>query len=408
MPGKVDRGQRWLHSGLAELLLASEVRAQAAAGNIDSELAWDDAISLANQWRVTPQLAARLRSISIDLPSPSAFLLRRAVIDAFRSSAMRSARGVEAITALKRAGIRATAFKGLAAISLLYGSPRERTIRDADLIVAEADVSAALSCLEVIGFARRGNETFDQYVQFAVNSPGFAGNLAVTLYAENEGEIDLHWRVGTTGMTVEGLLDRSINGKLGASEISVVHPADGFLLTAQHSVRDNLTVESALRDLLDLRLSCEMLLVAGHLDELARRACETRLLVPAIAVTTILRGYDPTEAICSVAEILSRSATAEQSKSAAGLSRAFHYQLERGNFNKDLLYLVHSRPIRQVLNGLRNDWSGYRKSQHSVEDQLNQRRSLTRRAMELMKSAVRPGKLNIAREVARAKFETKL
>src|ERR1039458_8772716 len=408
MPGNIDLDRRWLHGALAELLLASENRARAASGHIDSEQAWDDAISLADSWRITPQFAARLRSIPFELPSPSAYLLRRAVIDAFRSTALRSARGVEAIVALKRAGIRVTAFKGLASISLLYGSPRERTIRDADLIVAEGDVAAALRCLEAMGFTRRGNETFDQYIQFVIHSPGFAGNLAVTVYAENEGEIDLHWRVGTTGMNAESLLDRSVSAKFGVTEIPVVHPVDGFLLTAQHAVRDNLTVESALRDLLDLRLSCAALFVAGQLDELVRRAREARLLVPAIAVTTILRGYDPAEPICSAAEVLSLSATAEQRKSAAGLSRAFDYQLVRGNFNKDLLFLVHTRPVRQVMGGLRNDWTGYRKSQHSVEDQLNQRKSLARRALDLMKSAVQPGHLGLAMKLARAKFGTKL
>lgn len=402
-----DPDRMGLHSALAELLLASEGRARAAAGEIDSDHAWDDAISLATLWRVTPQLAARLRSIPVELPSPSAYLLRRAVIDAFKSTALRSARGVEAIAALERAGIRVTAFKGLAAIALLYGSPRERTIRDADLVVAEADVAAALRCLEAKGFTRRGNETFDQYVQFVAHSPGFAGNMAVTVYAENEGEVDLHWRVGITGMTAESLLDRCESAKFGATEIPVVHPVDGFLLTAQHAVRDNLAVESALRDLLDLRLWCAALSVAGHLDELARRACEAGLLVPAIAVTTILLGYDAAEATRGAAEILSRAATAQQRKSAAGLSRAFHYQLARGNFNKDLLYLVHSRPVRQVLGGLRNDWTGYRKSQHSVEDQLHQRKSLARRALDLMKSAVQPGRLGLVRELARAKFGAK-
>lgn len=401
-----------MHCDLVELLLASESRARAAAARGDAgqewpEQAWDDAISLANLWKVTPQLAARLRSLAVELPPSPAYLLRRTVIDAFRSTALRSARGVEAIAAIERAGIRVTAFKGLAAIALLYLSPRERTIRDADLMVAEADVAAALGCLEAIGFTRRGSETFDQYVQFVIHSPGFAGNLAVTVYAENEGEVDLHWRVGATGMTAESLLDRSVRAKFGASEIPVVHPVDGFLLTAQHAVRDNLAIESAMRDLLDLQLSCATLYAAGQLDELARRACEAGLLTPAMAAISILREYDPAEATCRAAEILSLAATAEQRKSAAALWRAFHYQLARGNFNKDLLYLVHSRPFRQVLGGLRKDWTGYRKSQHSVEEQLNQKKSLAQRVLDLMKSAAQPGKLGLARELARAKFGTK-
>jgi hypothetical protein len=60
------------------------------------------------------------------------------------------------------------------------------------------------------------------------------------------------------------------------------------------------------------------------------------------------------------------------------------------------------------MGGLRNDWTGYRKSQHSVEDQLNQRKSLARRALDLMKSAVQPGHLGLAMKLARAKFGTKL
>jgi len=161
---------------LLNFLLASESRAGTALGHGDSEQAWDHAISLATLWKVTPQLAARLNSIPVELPPPSAYLLRRAVIDTFKSTAC----GVRGELKQLRPRAHRNPRNGIQrnrSNRATYGSPRERTIRDADLVVAEADVAAALRCLEAINFTRRGNETFDQYVQFMAHSPGFAGNL---------------------------------------------------------------------------------------------------------------------------------------------------------------------------------------------------------------------------------------
>jgi hypothetical protein len=159
-----------------------------------------------------------------------------------------------------------------------------------------------------------------------------------------------------------------------------------------------------MRDLSDLQRLCVPICENGWRGELAQRAERASLTVPALAVTNVLEGYDSGDAVCRVAARLRKSATAGQHRAAARLTSAFHYQLRNGSLNRDLLYLVHPRPFRQIVAGLRRDWRGYRQSQHAVEDQLGRSHSLARRAMELVKSCGRPRELRVARDLARAKF----
>ena len=389
---------------VGDALLASESRARAAFERIGASGAWPEVIAKAHKWGIIPFMYSRTEALGEALPEAEAFPLRRAAIEAFGKTSFRVARGIDALRALERQGIRAAAFKGLASLALIYDSPRQRSVGDADLMIAETDLASSLSCLAAAGFKRRSEEPFEKYIHFVENAPGFAGYRAVTLYGPGDSEIDLHWDLGSSGMPVTDLLNRAVPALLGGVPLRVVHPVDAFLLSAHHSVRDNFAAESSMRDLSDLQRLCALICESGWAGELAERAHRASMTVPVLAVTNVLEGYDPGYAVCRVASRLRKSATAGENRAAARLTRAFHYQLENGSLNRDLLYLVHPRPFRQIVAGLRRDWRGYRRSQHGVEDQLGRSHSLGRRAMELVKSCGKPRELRVARDLARAKF----
>ena len=90
--------------------------------------------------------------------------------------------------------------------------------------------------------------------------------------------------------------------------------------------------------------------------------------------------------------------------SAERLTEFFTIRWEMDRLGKDVLYLVHSRPWRQILKGLGTDWSGYRRSMQTIEEQRDEQQPLFARAVELAKSIPGPRGLKLARELARVKY----
>jgi hypothetical protein len=337
---------------VAEAVLASERGARAAINRIGASGAWPEVIARAQTWGIIPLLHSRSSDLDPALPQSEALLLRRISTEASEKNGFRVDRGIEALRALHREGIRAAA------------------IADAGLMIAETDLPASLSCLAAAGFKGRGD-----------------GEREAGRGGASDGEIDLHWDLGSSGMSVADLLNRAVPASFGGVPIRVVHPVDAFLLSAHHIVRNNLAAESSVRNLSDLQKLCAPICESGWPGELAQRAQQASLTVAALAVANVLEGYDPADAVCRVASRLRKSATPGQQRAAVRLTRAFHYQLENGSLNRDLLDLVHPRPFRRIAAGLRRD-------------------SLGRRAMELVKSCGKPRALRVARDLARAKFES--
>lgn len=391
---------------LLNILLANEDRASAVAQRLSERNGWTEAVDLAREWRVAPQLLARARGMRWDLPAADSASLKRAVIKAYGRTAFQAAKAIEAVRCLDDAGIRVAAFKGVAAIALLYGKPEQRAIHDADLLIAERDLEAAIACLERHGFKRRSEESLAAYIWFVDNAPGFTGNKAVTLYGSGESEIDLHWDLGGAGLQPEEILARAGRTRLMGAEIPAVHPADGFLLTVHHAIRENLAIETVFRDLLDITLWCDCLRQRGELTAAMNHAAAAGNLVSALAVAGILREYHETSAATEAAAVLGKMAKLAERRSADRLAELFHYQLDHGRLGKDVLYLVHTRPWRQILRGLGRHWIGYRRSQRSMEDQLGELQPWRKRASLLAKAVPGFRGLQLARELARVKYGT--
>jgi len=389
---------------VVEVLLAEDSRAFVAASSLFENGSWQEAFTLARAWKVTPPLAGRVQSLKLKMPPAENANLRREFLKMHGQSAFRASQAIRAIQCLEQAGIAVVAFKGIASMAVLYGDPRHRTIHDADLLVRPSDVAGAVACLERQGFARAGRESLAEYVQFVGNSPGFAGNKAVTLYGAGGGEIDLHWELRGSGLTTVEILQRAVTARLMGAEIPVVDCADGFLLTIHHTIRENLAVESVLRDLLDIRLWCQRLQDNGQLESAMRRAVHAGGHVSALAVTSLLNSYDATPGIRDAVAWLQDVANPGERLSASRLMELFQYQLAHGRMEKDVLYLVHSHPWSQILRGLGADWSGYRRSMHTIEKQLGEERPWLQRVSLLAKSIPGLRGLKLARELARVKY----
>lgn len=391
---------------LLEFLLADDGKAAAVARSFLQAESWREAIALAKAWKVIPQLFDRIGSLRLKLTAADTGMLRFEYLKAYRQSAFRANKAIGAIHSLELAGIPVAAFKGIASIAVLYGDPKHRTIHDGDLLIRKKDLPNALTCLELHGFARQGCETLAQYLRFVEESPGFAGNQALTLYGEDGSEIDLHWELAGSGLRADGILGRAATGHLMDSTIPVPDAKDGFLLTVHHTIRENLAIESVCRDLLDARLWLQHLRETGRLEAAMKWAAESRCNVAALTVATLLCGYDDASAAAQAAVLLSGLASFAERRSASGLAELFHYQLRHGRLGKDVFYLVHSRPWRQVFKGLATDWSGYRRSMQTLEKQLGEERPLHERAAGLARSIPGLRGLRLARELACIKFGT--
>ncbi len=389
---------------LLHVLLGNESSARGAARELSGSNGWTEAVRQACEWRVVPQLSARLRTLGEDLPAADSGALKRGFVNSYGRSAFRTAKAIEAIRHLEEAGIRVAAFKGVAAMALLYGTPAERAVNDADLLLDVADLEVALALLERLGFKRRGEGSLKEYIWFVTNSPGFTGNKAVALYGAGDSELDLHWDLGGAGVAPDAILARTLRARLMDAEIPVVAPEDGFLLTVHHAIRENLAIESVFRDLLDAARWCRYLQEHDRLSAAIERIMAAGNLVPALAVTGILREYDAGGAAAAAAATIDGTAAPGQRRSASRLIELFHYQIRHGRLGKDVLYLVHSRPWRQIARGLGGDWAGYRRSQRSMDDVLGEIPPWHRRASRLMKGVPSLRALKLARELARVKY----
>lgn len=392
---------------LVRLLLSEKSAARAAGQDIATRGAWSDVVALANEWRILPRLNQRLATLAMAPSEPARNQLRRLSAAAFMRSAVLARRGVALLEELNNNGIRSAAFKGLAAMATLHGIDN-RVIGDIDILVNEADLPHAITCMQAMGLHLDLPGGLSEYVEFIRHSPSFAGNLAVPVCDARGSEIDIHWGLGLrqTEFHVDRLLDRARTVEIFARPVRVVAPADGLILTAHHSLRENLSPESTVKDLLDVESWCGLLQSDRELEQTVERAASASALNPLLTVTTILMRLNPEspagEAHCRVTS----AATAQELQDSEQLADLFALQLRNGKIDKDVLYLVQPRSLGQIAGGLLGGWRKHRRWVQFMENKntghsVSGRERLATIVGGLKRMSVR--QLSILRTLARTK-----
>jgi hypothetical protein len=341
------------------LLLGGEEMSRASADAIAAAGSWGDLITLGHRWKVLPGIEKRLLGLGVTLPGPERADLDSRMSSAFVQSTLSIRAGLMALGALEAAKIPCAAFKGVAALAFLHAGPRARTLQDVDVLVHPEDAEAAVRVLEAAGFHRSFKEEWGTYLAFVRNSPGFAGNEAISLTDGRGGVVDLHWRLGV--MDSHTLLGRVEHRNVLNRPLPVVSPGHAMLLTAHHALRNDFVPDDIARDVCDFAAWTERLGDSGPSESIGAAAEEWGLQQTCLALATIaaeLRG-----APCEV----TGNASVRERAGADRLAALYFHQLQDGAWSTDLTYLASPRPLLQILAGVRSGWKQYRASMQRME-----------------------------------------
>lgn len=319
---------------------------------------WPEVMRLCQKWRVLPVLSSLAARGLVAVPaSQSEFLHRENSVTFFRSTLCMRV-GCEALRLLESAGIRAVTFKGVAVISHLHASSKDRMIHDVDVLIDPADLQAALELLEANNFKRSvGEESLADYIAFIRKSPGAAGNQAVSFEGRQGTALDLHWKLGR--LDVRKLITTAWRLPVQGFEIPVVRPAFGLLLTVHHAIRNDFVPDEIARDVLDS--GGWFRLLANDPSELtcARAHAEQWGMADALdAMSLIVEHFGQS--------VPKRDKTS--SRAATSLAGLYLRQLEFEPINTDLVYLGSSRAVRQILLGGLSGWGRYAGFMRSFEE----------------------------------------
>jgi hypothetical protein len=331
------------------LLASPPAVAMAAASEIEAGGEWPAVLRLCARWKVLPAVAARLAALGRSMPPTEADELRRGTAAQFIRTSLCLRAGSEAMQGLHAAGIKAAAFKGGAVIALLHANARDRMLQDVDILIRADDLAAALMALEANGYRRHvGTGSLADYIAFVRNSPGAAGNQAVSLSNPAGNHIDLHWKLGR--FDTEALLGTARPVRMLNVETTVVRPAFGLLLTVHHAVRNDLVPDEIARDILDC---------GGWFRLLAADSAELSY------VLDYARRWGLDDAVQAVSMIVQHfagdsplPATAIGS-TASALADLYLRQLDSEPINSDLPYLASPRAVGQILSGALSGWRRY-------------------------------------------------
>ncbi len=366
-----------VHHLAMQLLVCGREELPSVVDVLSRREAWNEVAALAERWKVFPALAARVAAERLPLPpEPAAALARSTSIQFFRTTVCMRA-GCDALRALSEAGIPALVFKGAAVIAHLHQGMRDRMVRDVDVLIRPADLSASLRVLEAHGFRRCiGQGPIEDYIAFVEHSPGAAGNQAVSLLNRQDAAVDLHWRLGK--FDPAELLESASTVEVLGTSIRVVRPASGLLLTVHHALRNDLVPDEIARDVLDC--SGWFRRMAGHPAELvqAREQAARLGLVEALgAMAIIVRRFGG-----QVPEGL------EGKDASRALADLYFRQLGEGPINTDLAYLGSGRAALQILRGAWTGWRRYQQVMREFESRQGEASlSLLQRGMRLLRSA---------------------
>lgn len=362
------------------LLASVPEQAQTVAADIETMGAWPSVLRWCNHAKVLPALAARLPLCGGKLPVAQATELQRGLALQFIATTRCLHEGLQALNLLTSSGIPGVGFKGCAVIAQLYRGPQDRMLQDVDILINLVDLPAALACLKSQGYRSDiATSSIDEYIAFVRNSPGAAGNQAVSLVSEAGYAIDLHWKLGSFDSAVVMKTARKI--RVLNTEALMVRPALGLLLTVHHAMRNDFVPSEIARDVLDC--ARWFALMAGDVDEMkvavdeARRSGLESALGAMSRIVGAFGGADPFRQLGT-------------RRTSDDLAALYFHQLDGGAVSTDLGYLLSPFAFKQVFMGMSSGWRRYVDFMKKFESANGEESlSLPRRIGRLAASAVK-------------------
>lgn len=324
-------------------------QAEAGAREIQTLAAWPAMLQWCTRCKVLPALAKRLQLCSYLLPPSLAAELQRGAALQFVGTARCLQEGLQALVLLQAEGINAAAFKGCAVIAQLYVGPQDRMLQDVDILIQEVDLHRALGLLKSHGYRSEiSPDSLSDYLSFVRNSPGAAGNQAMSLISRSGHAIDLHWKLGSFDTSI--LLETAQRVRVLNAEVHLVRPAFGMLLSVHHALRNDFVPDEIARDVLDcgrwfalMESNAEEMVFA--LDHARRCGLEAGLGAMSQIVGS-LGGANPFHSLAAKGN-------------SQGLAGLYFYQLSHGSLSTDLVYLVSPFALAQIFKGMFSGWRRY-------------------------------------------------
>lgn len=349
--------QREIARLVVPLVLGDATVAQEAAAILSAKNLWRDALGLAQDWHVLPLVRRRLAELRIKLNDDIEHDLRTTLVAFTAQSTLIAKRGALALDRLYRSGIGAAGFKGMGVIGNLYAGPSERMLSDVDLLVVESDVPSACDVLGQLGYKSLLPVSLSQWKEYLETQPD--QSTAFVLLISGEGiQLDLHWRLRTTGAEVVSaadVIERAVRVPLFGLQVPVVAPLDAMTLTTFHAWRQRFAPGTTVKDLCDVQLWLEKHGEDCFLEELREHFHQSEMAVPLLGLLSLLSHYNPRSRARRGYDVLAKALAAAQRRAAERAPHLFSIQLERGALNRDVFALFNPMgSLAHAIGRLRN------------------------------------------------------
>ena len=348
-----------IRRALLDLTLGDTATANTTATRVRSAGEADDVVRLAWAWRVVPRLQERVVA-GVSLGPDADARLSELAIAAAAQSTLFFHRAGDVLARLEHAGVRAAAFKGVAAIASLYGTPAARMLRDVDVVIDPQHVGTAVRTLMEAGFELTdeiGRKGVDEWIDM-LHSPSLdLRNLYVSLRNDEGFEADVHLQIGPTPpprMLPEALLNRRVRATAAGVDVPVLAPVDLMLLNVYHTLKDLLALTSAARDLNDLAAWWGR----GHdrwsLDELVPAAREACLEAPLLAYWRVISRADAGGPVGDGVTRLDAEADPAIRRDAALIVELFDRLVDTGRLSSGIISTLSPGRVRRYLDQRRH------------------------------------------------------
>lgn len=218
-------------------LLRGETEGQAACWDAQTT---EGIVRLAEEHRVVPYLWARLRDKKI--PESLARRLRAGFMENAARNRFLFGQAQTVFAGLASAGIQVIPLKGLYLADAVYSAAPMRYMQDLDIMVRPADVRAADTFIQSLGYLPMHAAPPDE----------LTGRHLSYVHRENFLTIEVHWNLILRGMNVdvEALWNRAHRGRCAGTDVWLLPPEDVLAHLCVHAAGH--AFEIGLRSLLDI------------------------------------------------------------------------------------------------------------------------------------------------------------